>query len=129
MTKKSISTFEMHMHNPKRKKQFDQQYREFVLSELLLALMEEDEISVRELAKEAGVSPTIVQQIRSGAKGNLTLSTLISILEALGYTTTLEIEKKKGKQNSPRRFPLSSSRPTKRSPISRARRPKRPLLA
>lgn len=107
MTRKTISTFERDMEDPKRKRQFDQQYREFVLSELLLALMEEDEVSVRELAKEAGVSATIIQQIRSGTKGNLNLSTLISILEALGYSTTLEIEKKKGTRVSPKRYPLS----------------------
>ncbi len=120
MTRKAASTFEQHMQNPKRKKQFDQQYREFVLSELLLALMAEDEVSVRELAKEAGVSPTIIQQIRSGTKGNLTLSTLISILEALGYSTTLEIEKKRGARISPKRFRLSSTA-RKRSSIYRSR--------
>ncbi len=115
-----MSTFEKQMRNPKRKRQFDKQYREFILSELLLALMEEDEVSVRELAKEAGVSPTVIQQIRSGEKGNLTLSTLISILDALGYSSTLEIEKAKG---APRRFPLTS-RPIKTKQRSRTRKRK-----
>ncbi len=110
-----MSTFDLHMKDPKRRRQFDIQYREFVLSELLLALMEEDEISVRELAREAGVSPTIIQQIRSGDKGNLTLSTLISILDALGYSSTLEIEKKGGARISPRRFPLSSRHPRRKA--------------
>ena len=121
MNKKSISTFDRHMQDPKRKRQFDKQYREFVLSELLLALMEEDEISVRDLAREAGISPTVIQQIRSRDKGNLTLATLISILDALGYSSTLEIEKRGPATSVARRFPLSS-RPIKRRSSLRIRR-------
>jgi len=37
----------------KEKKEFEQEYRELVLSELLIALMEEDNISVKKLVKEA----------------------------------------------------------------------------
>jgi ribosome-binding protein aMBF1 (putative translation factor) len=37
-----------------------------VLSELILALMENDGKSVRELAKEVGLSPTVIQKIKSG---------------------------------------------------------------
>ncbi len=121
MTKKPTSTFDRHMQSPRRKKQFDRQYREFVLSELLLALMEEDEISVRDLAKEAGISPTVIQQIRSKDKGNLTLATLISILDALGYSSVLEIEKRGNRRTPARRFPLSS-RPLRRKPSLQLRR-------
>src|SRR5581483_10248296 len=46
---------------PERKKLFDEGYRELVLSELLIALMKEDDVSVRALAQEAGLSSAIIQ--------------------------------------------------------------------
>jgi hypothetical protein len=59
MNKKIKSTYGEHRESlsPSRKKKFDQGLKDFVLSELMLALMEHDEISVRKLAKIAGVSP------------------------------------------------------------------------
>lgn len=54
----------------KELKAFKEGYRDFALSELILALMEHDEVSVRKLAKIAGISPTIVQEMRSGLKKN-----------------------------------------------------------
>lgn len=54
--------------SPSELKKFEEEKREFALSELILALMEEDEVSVRKLAKIAGVSPTVVQAMRSGTK-------------------------------------------------------------
>jgi transcriptional regulator with XRE-family HTH domain len=65
-------------------------YREFVLSELLLAVMEEDHLSIRKLAKEAGVSPSLIQDLRSGKKDNLTFKSFSHIVEALGYDIVLE---------------------------------------
>ncbi len=72
--KKTLSTFEREMKNAKFKKAFDKSYKEFLLSELLIAIMENDEISVRDLAKEAGLSPTIIQKIRSGKQDDLKIS-------------------------------------------------------
>jgi len=94
--KQSKSTVERFLENPEQKKIFDKEHNEFLLSELIIALMEEDLISVRKLAQAAGVSPTVIQSIRSGKKKNLTLSTVASIANALGYTATLTL-KKKGK--------------------------------
>ena len=47
--------------SPERRKKFDEEYRDLVLSELLIALMKEDDVSVRELACQAGLSSAIVQ--------------------------------------------------------------------
>jgi DNA-binding Xre family transcriptional regulator len=88
------------MEDPKRKKKFDREYEELLLSELILALMEKDEISVRKLAKAAKISPTVVQEIRSGKKANLTLLTLASIAEALGWEPFLTLKKKGEKSKS-----------------------------
>ena len=44
------------------KKEFEKEYRELVLSELFIALMKEDNISARKLAKEAGISLAVIQR-------------------------------------------------------------------
>lgn len=88
--KKAMSTFEREMKNAKFKKAFDKSYKEFLLSELLIAIMEKDDKSVRKLAKETGVSPTIIQNIRSGKQENLKVSNFVSIAHACGYKVILE---------------------------------------
>ena len=88
--KKALSTFEREMKNAKFKKAFNKSYKEFLLSELLIAMMEEDEISVRDLAKEVGISPTIIQKIRSGQQDDLKVSNFVSIANACGYKVILE---------------------------------------
>lgn len=88
--KKSLSTFEREMKNPKFKKAFDKSYKQLLLSELLISIMEEDEISVRTLAKEVGLSPTIIQKIRSGKQEDLKISNFVSIVQLCGYKVILE---------------------------------------
>ena len=86
MSKKIKSTYDEHIESltPERKKKFDQGLRDFVLSELILALMENDEISVRKLAKMAGVSPTVVQAMRSGTKDDFSMQSFFKVLKGLG---------------------------------------------
>ena len=80
---KSLSTFERMMQNEELKKEFEKSYKEFVISELILALMNKDNVSVRKLAKEAGISTSIIQEIRSGKKSNITVKTFYHILNSL----------------------------------------------
>lgn len=89
MKKKTKSTYEEFIENKKQKKLLDKEYRELLISELLLAAMEEDHISVRKLAAEADVSPTIIQSLRSGKKTNITVDTLSRILDVIGYQIIL----------------------------------------
>jgi hypothetical protein len=86
MAKKIKSTYEEHIESlsPKRKKEFDEGLKEFALSEIILALMERDEISVRKLAKMADLSPTVVQAMRSGSKTDFTMQSFFKILNGLG---------------------------------------------
>jgi transcriptional regulator with XRE-family HTH domain len=56
--------------------------------------MEENKISVRKLAKKAVVSPTLIQNIRSGKRSNISLNTLSPILSALHYKLEFVKEKK-----------------------------------
>lgn len=66
-------------------KAYKQTYKEFALSELILALMERDETSVRKLAKIAELSPAIVQEVRSGLKENYSMESFFRILVSLGF--------------------------------------------
>ncbi len=72
------------------REQFEEGYREMLLSELLIAAMSQDGISVRNLAEAAGVSPTIVQDIKMDARKNVSLQSLTKILDALGYQLVAE---------------------------------------
>jgi hypothetical protein len=45
---------------------------------------------VRELARAAGVLPTIVQGLKSCKKMNVTLATVSKVLGAIGYQLTIE---------------------------------------
>lgn len=88
--KKVMSTYDREMKNAKFKKAFDKSYKEFLLSELLIVIMEKDEKSVRKLAHETGISPTIIQNIRSGKQENLKVSNFVAIAHACGYKVVLE---------------------------------------
>src|SRR5438477_11771715 len=92
MNKKSISTFEREMKNSKFKKAFEKSYKELLLSELLISIMENDEISVRALAKEVEISPTIIQKIRSGKQEDLKVNNFVRIVHACGYKVIIENE-------------------------------------
>lgn len=75
---------------PKQRKKHEEEYRDLVLSEMILAEMEKDNISVRRLAQEANVSPTIVQGLRSGTRKQTAWPTLLKVLNALGYSVFAE---------------------------------------
>ncbi|MCG6195669.1 helix-turn-helix domain-containing protein [Leptospira sp. FAT2] len=91
---KSKSTFDRIMQDPQRRKSFEKKYNEFYLSEMISELMEQEHISVRELAEKTNLSPTVIQDIKSGKRDNPTFNSLISVIEALGA----EIVFKKGKK-------------------------------
>lgn len=90
--KKQKSTYDKFIESMthEQRKEFEEEYKELLISEMLIAAMEQDGVSVRELAKEAGVSPTIVQGIRSGARENVTFNSVLKILSALGYKLKAE---------------------------------------
>ena len=86
MTKKTKSTVDKFMEslNPEEHIKYNEEYKELLLSELILAAMEKDNISVRKLAKMAGISPTIVQAMRSGSKTDFSMQSFFKILRGLG---------------------------------------------
>lgn len=103
---KPMSTYDELMQDPEFKRKHEESYHGLVLSELLLAIMAEDGLSIRSLAKQAGISPAIIQDIRSGKRDNLTLKTFSSLINALGYNLVLE-KRVKTKRGLPRRVKMN----------------------
>ena len=77
-------------NNPKRKERFEKEYNEFLLSEFVLEKMEEEKISVRTLAQKAGVSPTVIQKIRSQNAERINFRTFTNVINSLGYKISIE---------------------------------------
>ena len=76
--------------NPKRKAKFEKEYNDFLLSEFILEKMEQEHVSVRTLAKKAGVSPTVIQKIRTKNAERINFRTLTNVLHSLGYKLNIE---------------------------------------
>lgn len=89
MKKKAKSTYEEFIEDSKQHKLLEKEYKVLLVSELLLAAMEEDHLSIRKLAQAAGVSPTIIQGLRTRKRANITIETLTRILDVIGYQITL----------------------------------------
>ena len=94
---KELSTFEREMQDAEFKAAFDKEYREFALQELLAAMSQGDEKSVRTLAKAAGLHPNAVQNLRSGKTTDIKLTSFLKIARAHGY----ELELVKGDVHIP----------------------------
>src|SRR3954464_1327576 len=88
--KEGRSTIDRWMEKPGFRKAFQREYKEFLLSELVLALMAEDTKSVRELARELGGSKTVIQNLRSGEQTDMKLSNFVKLTHAYGYNIVLE---------------------------------------
>lgn len=86
-----MTTFEQFFKdNPEQKEIYDKEYSDFLLSEFMLEQMEAQNLSVRELAKKADVSPTVIQKLRSKDSQKVNLTTFTSVLRSLGYHIKLE---------------------------------------
>ena len=85
-----MSTLERKLQNPEFRDIYEEELKQFAFSELLLAMMDEDEISVRKLAKMAGISPSVIQKLRTGEQTDLRLSNFMNIAKQFGYKIVLE---------------------------------------
>ena len=92
---KTLSTFEKEMQDENFQKFFEEEYKELLFSELLISIMEKDNKSVRKLADEAKISPSIIQNLRSGKQEDIKVKNLLKIALAFGYELCL---KKKDKE-------------------------------
>ena len=87
---KPASTLDRWLEKPAFKKSFEKEYKEFLLSELVHAIMAEDNKSVRALADELGISKTVIQNIRSGEQTDMKLSNFLKMTHAYGFQLVLE---------------------------------------
>ncbi len=97
MIKKRKSTYDEFVSslNTQQKKAFKREYKNLLIDEMIIALMELDGVSVRKLAEAAELSPTIIQGVKSGLRKNVTAISLLKILNGLGCKVIVE---KNGKQ-------------------------------
>jgi DNA-binding Xre family transcriptional regulator len=85
------TTFDIFINDdPIEKEKFDKEYNDFLLSEFVLEKMEEEKISVRALAQKAGVSPTVIQKIRTQNAEKINFKTFTNVLYSLGYKINIE---------------------------------------
>lgn len=91
-SKKALPTVTRWMREPGFKAAVEKDYEELVLSEVVLALMAEDNKSVRELADELGISKTVIQNLHSGDQADMKLSNFVKLSHAYGYQIVLEKE-------------------------------------
>jgi DNA-binding Xre family transcriptional regulator len=96
-TKSQQSTFEREMQDSRFKAAFEKNYEVFVLEELLAAMAQGNEMSVRSLAKEAGLHPNAIQNLRSGKTTDIKLSSFMKIAHAHGF----DLQLVKGKKRIP----------------------------
>ena len=87
---KRLSTYERAMQDPEFKKEYKKRYKNFILSELIIALMTHNDQSVRSLAKACGISASIINKIRTGKQSDLKLSNFINLMDVFGYNLVLE---------------------------------------
>ncbi|MBD2628216.1 helix-turn-helix domain-containing protein [Trichormus variabilis] len=85
-----LSTFDRMMQNPDFKAKFEPGYQEFLLSELLISMMENDHISIAQLAEEVNISPAVIQDICSGQQKDMKISNFLQIVQSCGYRLILE---------------------------------------
>ena len=85
-----LSTFERKMQNPDFKAKFETGYQNFLLSELLIAMTENDDISIEQLAKEVNIAPSVIEDICSGKQKDLKFSKFLELAKVCGYRLILE---------------------------------------
>jgi DNA-binding Xre family transcriptional regulator len=84
------TTFEKFIENPSQRKKFEKEYNDFLISEFLSEAMSEKQMSVRKLSEKSGISTSIIQNLKTKNTSNLTIKTLNSLLNTLGYHIKIE---------------------------------------
>ena len=85
-----LSTFDRMMQSPDFKAKFTSGYQEFLLSELLISIMDNDHISIAQLAEEVNIPPAVIQDICSGQQKDMNISNFLQIVQSCGYRLILE---------------------------------------
>ena len=87
---KPLSTVERWMQKPGFKDGVEREYELLKLYELVHAMMDSQDKSVRKLAEEVGVSKTVIQNLRSGQQKDIKLSNFLRVTQACGFQLVLQ---------------------------------------
>ena len=79
----SKSTYEKEMKSPEFQRLLEKERFMLELSETIARAMEDQHISIRELAQRAHVSKTVITGIRSGSRKNITIDKLKDLIDVL----------------------------------------------
>ena len=79
-----MTTFDRLMQNSKFKAEFEKGYNEFLISEFMIEKMEEENISVRELAKQAKLETARLMLQRNYPQAEICLMTGLTQEEVAG---------------------------------------------
>jgi DNA-binding Xre family transcriptional regulator len=76
--------------DPKEREIFDREYNNFLLSEFILEKMEEENMSIKDLAKKAGVPTAVMQKIKDKNVEKINYRSFENVLNSLGYKIKIE---------------------------------------
>jgi hypothetical protein len=75
---------------PTEKKELEEAYKEQLIPELIIALLEGDDKEAAEISEATNTPQSLIQEFRSLKRENITLDTLIRIGNAFGYSLLFE---------------------------------------
>ena len=88
--KNELSTFDKMMKEPEFKAKFEEGYEDFLLLELLIDLIDNNQKSISEIAKEANINPSLIQDICNNTKQDIKISQFLKVIKACDYNLILE---------------------------------------
>ena len=66
-----------------------------MFSNIIRDAMKQEKVTVQGLAKKTGLSPTIIQELRTNKKKGITVKSFLKIIKALGYSFIIEKDSKR----------------------------------
>lgn len=84
-----MSTYEREMQDPKIQSSFRARVPGICFAGTPHSMSQGDEKSVRSLAKEAGLHPNAIQNLRSGKTNDIKLTSFLKIARAYGFSLQL----------------------------------------
>lgn len=81
---KPLTTYERMMQDPEFRKSFEIGYQQFAASEIMLQLMEEKNMTEREVADAAEIPLSVIEDFKDWDKSKISLDNFIKIMQVVG---------------------------------------------
>ena len=85
---------EQQLRRPQLKEEYDALEREFALAREIIELRKRQNLTQKQLAEKIGTSQPAIARLESGSYGNLSLSFLRRVAEALGAIPEIHLKEK-----------------------------------